>query len=206
MSIWSDNPILHCKIQQPYSVEIWDNILCNNLYNDLVNTFPAHLAKDFNYDGGLKKNLNKTHSELMEFINSSDSWNAFFSTVAEQFFVPHSDFKFEFSMLPCGGGLLPHTDTQRKVQTAVFYFPHSDWKSEYGGEFEIVRSTKNPYDDYSQFDFLDWVDTCKIMSVDYIPNRVILMRRNGHSFHGVRPVKCPNNLMRQSVTVAWLKP
>lgn len=203
--MWSEKPILHCKIEQPYNAEIWDGLLCEESYRKLLESFPSHLAKPFNYHGGLKTNLNRTHPELMDFFGKNKEWMDFYSSVVERFHQKHSDFKFEFSMLPNGGGLRPHTDTVRKATTAVFYFPHKDWERSYGGQFEIVRHKTNPYDDYSQTELLEWEDTEEIMSVPYKPNRCILMHRNGHSFHGVRQVKCPSHLVRQSVTVCWLK-
>ena len=176
-----------------------------SVYKELAASFPAHLAKPFNYNGGLKMNLNRTHPELMTFLRSNKAWFEFYSTVVDRFPQDCTGFKFEFSMLPNGGGLLPHTDTRRKATTAVFYFPSSNWAKTYGGEFEVVRHATDPYADYDQTELLEWKATVPIMAVPYRGNRAVVMHRNGHSFHGVRPVRCPPGVYRQTVTVCWLK-
>lgn len=108
-------------------------------------------------------------------------------------------------MLPSGGGLLPHTDTRRKAMTGVFYFPPVGWKSEWGGEFEVLRHSTDPDGEFDQTALVPWLEMEPVMSVQYIANRVAFMHRCGHSFHGVRPVQCPAGIFRQSVTVAWLR-
>lgn len=205
-SVWHANAKTSWEISDPYHAWIVEGAIDDDAYLRMAQSFPIHLARPYDYPGGLKWNCNRTHPELAEFVESDQDWHEFFHTVADRFQPSrgYSDFKFEFSFLPPGGGLRPHTDTKRKVQTGVFYFPPSDgWLDSWGGSFEVIRH-KDPEKRFGQKDLLEWSDVETFKSVCYIPNRAVFMERSDRSLHGVRPVKQPKGIFRQTVTVAWL--
>lgn len=206
-SIWREATKPSWETRDPYHAWILDGDLTDEAYLRMARSFPAHLARPYPYPGGLKWNCNRTHPELMEFIESNHDWSEFFHGVAERFATPdsYSDYKFEFSFLPPGGGLRPHTDTKRKFQTGVFYFPPVDgWVPTWGGDFEVLRH-QEPERRFHQKDLPPWEEVSTVKSVDYIPNRAVFMERSDRSLHGVRPTSQPEGIFRQTVTVAWLK-
>lgn len=91
-------------------------------------------------------------------------------------------------------GVSPHCDARRKCGTQIFYFnTEEDWKPDWGGHILIMddgghfRAHSAP-----SFDQL-----AVAAALDARDNQCLLFQRTEHSWHGVRPLNCPEGALRK---------
>jgi len=199
--------VLSLDLKDPFDVRVFDDFLQPGFYRVLRSTFPTHGFRTLDRIGQ-KIHLNRGHSEFDDFIQSNSIWRDFYewcesgsleAVVRDSIELGTvSSFRFEFSILPSDGGhIYPHPDTSKKRATVVFYFPPEGWQRSWGGGFEILRvlpTAKNPGKP-------SWDEVETVTVVDFIPNRVVMMKRSSDSFHCVRPIGGPPGRQRRSVTV-----
>lgn len=206
--------VCFAKLDQPFRVMAIDGAIPQSQYEELARSFPVESALHFPYPGGKKENFNQSSPGFAEFMSRNQIWGDFYRSLPD-FGVKVAGpalgvnnlsgrIKFEFSMLPTGGGLKPHPDSASKALTGVFYFTPGGWKSEWGGNFEAVRHRKNPEGDFTNC-FEEWDEVDTLLSVPYVAGRSVFMARANNSLHGVRPVSCPDGVKRLTVTVNWMK-
>ncbi len=197
---------LSIKVENPYKARVFDEFLLPEIYNVLASTFPIHGFRALGKIGN-KIHLNESHDEFEPFMEANSIWCDFYrwckdgsleAVVADT--LPIGEIvstRFEFSILPTnGGGLNPHPDTNKKKATVIFYFPPEGWNLDWGGNFEVLRLKEHL--EHSQNPTISDVHT--VVSVDYVPNRVIMLRRTASSWHQVRPIGGPPGRQRRSVT------
>ncbi len=101
---------------------------------------------------------------------------------------------FEWYYAWQGCAVSPHCDAARKLATHIFYFnTQQDWKASWGGQILILDSERRfPAHSAPQFDEL------KIAAaLEPRGNGSLLFQRTPHSWHGVRPLQCPEGSLRR---------
>jgi len=101
---------------------------------------------------------------------------------------------FEWYYAWQGCAVSPHCDAARKLATQIFYFnTHEDWDPTWGGQILILDSGRR-FKTHSapSFDELRAAAT-----IDPIGNGSLLFERTPHSWHGVRPLQCPQGKLRK---------
>lgn len=205
-------------ISTPFPVAVYDNVIPQDIYEELVATFPGNPDLSDDRVGVTRYNkfyMSDRHQKrkFHEFMLGHPLWNELYEEIRLNFKqmcydalspagFPNPDYAYartwsnmEFSALPAeGGGLLPHPDAKKKVATAVL-FMEPDWKPEWGGAFEVLRRP----DGAEEVDLAPWdeVETVKVVEVK--PCRIVFMQRTPISYHGVRPVNAPRS--RRSLTL-----
>jgi hypothetical protein len=93
-----------------------------------------------------------------------------------------------------GCAVSPHCDAARKLATHIFYFnTEDDWDSSWGGEILILDSERRfPVHSGPSFD-----DLKVAASIEPRGNGSLLFQRTHHSWHGVRPLRCPQGKLRR---------
>lgn len=104
------------------------------------------------------------------------------------------DLKFHFHYTPDGCSVSPHCDAVWKLGSHIFYLnTERDWKPEWGGETQVL-------DDHGRFSARSapaFEDFDEALSSESLGNRSLLFVRSGNSWHGVRPIQCPEGCLRK---------
>ncbi len=198
--------ILTLKMEDPFQVRVFDEFLLPDIYNVLSSTFPTHGFRSMD-DIGNKIHLNESHDEFAPFMKGHTIWGDFYNwcidgsleaVVRDSLEIGEiTSTRFEFSILPSNGGKLnPHPDTNKKKATVVFYFPPEGWQLDWGGGFEILRLKERALNMRKP----TAEDVVTLATVDYEPNRVVIMRKSHNSWHQVRTIGGPPGRQRRSVT------
>ena len=93
-----------------------------------------------------------------------------------------------------GCSVSPHCDAKRKLGTHIFYFNTAeDWDARWGGEIRILddggRFRAHSAPEFDQF---------RVAAVlDAVGNESLIFQRTPHSWHGVRPLECPPDVLRK---------
>ncbi|MDA8052326.1 MAG: 2OG-Fe(II) oxygenase [Rhodospirillales bacterium] len=101
---------------------------------------------------------------------------------------------FEWYYAWQGCSVSPHCDAKRKIATQIFYFnTEAEWPSAWGGRILILDDEKR-LDAHSAPDF----DKLRVAAaLEAHGNNSLLFQRTDHSWHGVRPLECPQEAMRK---------
>jgi len=101
---------------------------------------------------------------------------------------------FHWHYAPSGGEVSPHCDSRLKLGSHIFYMnTHADWRPEWGGETLVLDPGGHlPADSAPDFD-----DFAAAHAAKTLENYSLLFVRRGDSWHGVRPVQCPEGFMRK---------
>lgn len=104
------------------------------------------------------------------------------------------ELSFQWHYTPHGCEVSPHCDAWWKLGSHIFYFNTADdWDPKWGGETVIL-------DDHGRFSHRsapDFADFDAAFGSDSLGNRSLLFVRNGRSWHGVRPLACPEGVLRK---------
>jgi hypothetical protein len=93
-----------------------------------------------------------------------------------------------------GCSVSPHCDARRKLATHIFYFAtEADWEASWGGQI-LILDDGGRFKAHSApaFDAL-----AVAAALDPRGNGSLLFQRTEHSWHGVRPLQCPENVFRR---------
>lgn len=102
------------------------------------------------------------------------------------------NFHWHFTLADCM--ISPHTDSVRKAGSHIFYFnTELDWSPEWGGQTLLLAPREGmPAQSAPSFDnFGDEIAS------DSIGNHSLLFSRTAHSWHGMRPLRCPKGAYRK---------
>lgn len=93
-----------------------------------------------------------------------------------------------------GCSVSPHCDARRKLGTHIFYFnTDADWDPKWGGEI-LIMDDEGQRNAHSAPSF----DDLKVAaSLEPWGNASLLFQRTPHSWHGVRPLQCPQGQLRK---------
>ena len=104
------------------------------------------------------------------------------------------ELSFVWHYTPQGCSVSPHCDSRRKLGSHIFYFnTEQDWDPAWGGETLIL-------DDGGRFEHRSapqFEDFEHIAATEALGNRSLLFARKERSWHGVRPLTCPQGLLRK---------
>ena len=104
------------------------------------------------------------------------------------------EFRMHWHYTPRGCSVSPHCDAKRKLGSHIFYFNTAgDWDPSWGGETLVL-------DDAGRFKRASapaFEDFDSATPAESIGNRSFIFSRCGNSWHGVRPLNCPEDRMRK---------
>jgi hypothetical protein len=114
----------------------------------------------------------------------------------------HRDFRlrFHWHYTPDGCSVSPHCDSKTKLGSQIFYMnTHADWDPAWGGETLILDDHGRLAADSSPpFEAFDTVVAAETMD-----NHSLIFGRRGNSWHGVRPIRCPEGALRKVFIVVF---
>lgn len=109
---------------------------------------------------------------------------------------------FHWHYTPRGCSVSPHCDIEWKLGSHIFYLNMpSDWEPAWGGE-TIALGGNSGLDPHSAPEFDDF--PVQIASNPF-GNRSLIFRREEKSWHGVRPLQCPDGALRKVFIVEFRK-
>ncbi len=101
---------------------------------------------------------------------------------------------YHWHYAPRGCSVSPHCDARRKLGSHIFYFSTADdWDPAWGGETLILDDDGR----FSRRSAPGFDDFPRGYAANAIGNRSLLFQRQGNSWHGVKPVTCPEGRMRR---------
>jgi hypothetical protein len=95
---------------------------------------------------------------------------------------------------PRGCVVSPHCDAKRKLGSQIFYFnTASDWQESWGGQTLVLDDHgRLKSDSAPAFEDFEEVAASRALG-----NNSMLFMRRGHSWHGVKPLTCPEQALRK---------
>ena len=100
---------------------------------------------------------------------------------------------FHWHYTPRGCSVSPHCDAHHKLGSHIFYFNSDDWKPAWGGETLVLddggRLDRRSAPPFEEFD--------REIAAEALGNQSFLFIRRKNSWHGVRPLQCPEDRMRR---------
>jgi hypothetical protein len=116
------------------------------------------------------------------------------NTISRLFDVRRPEFRFHWHYAPRGCSVSPHCDARREYGSHIFYFNgEGDWDPSWGGD-TLVLDDGGAFDSHSAPGFDDFRQAIPCRSVG---NSSMLFHNNGHAWHGVRELSCPEDRMRR---------
>ncbi len=93
-----------------------------------------------------------------------------------------------------GCSVSPHCDARRKLGTHIFYFnTEAEWDESWGGRI-LIMDDRRRFNAHSAPGF----DRLQVAaSLDARGNQSLLFRRTAHSWHGVKPIESPPDVLRK---------
>ena len=108
--------------------------------------------------------------------------------------------RFHWHYAPNGGVVSPHCDSVGKLGSHIFYMnTPDDWDPSWGGE-TLILDDQGRFDVESSPDFDDFDSAIAAETTD---NRSLIFGRRNKSWHGVRPIVCPEGAMRKVFIVVF---
>ncbi len=194
------------RSQKPYPWANPEGLLRPEAFELLRETLPnVSLLEPF--FGKARKGGQRPHDKYqLEYTDGSpvaEPWRAFIEELKGERYRRHMcrlfgvrslSVNFHWHYAPRGCSVSPHCDSKRKLGSHVFYFNTADdWKAEWGGQTVVLDDHgRFPTDSAPDFDDFDQAIDSVAMG-----NRSFVFTRRGDSWHGVRPIRCPEGLMRK---------
>lgn len=104
--------------------------------------------------------------------------------------------RFSWHIAYTGCEVSPHRDGKRKLGNHLFYFnTDEDWNEAYGGNtLALIGLSKPAFNP-------DFEDFSRIESTAMLNNKSFLFARTSSSWHGVKPLACPEGIYRKIFSV-----
>ena len=192
------------QAQRPYPWVNPHGLLTPTGYQRLVESLPA--VSQFTRLFGVKR-AHGQHShdryglEYRPGLQLAPAWQDFIDELAgsayrrficRMFGVRAVELRFHWHYTPRGCSVSPHCDAKHKLGSHIFYC-NPEWNPAWGGETLILddggrfaRSSAPRFEDFDQ----------RIVS-QTSGNRSLLFQRRNNSWHGVRPLECPDGQLRK---------
>jgi hypothetical protein len=186
-------------------------LITDDGYQELVDTLPevstferyfgvkrshgqtSHDRFVLNYQAGME--LPPAWKRFTDEIMSPD-YAAFLRRLFDREFV---DFSLHWHYTPTGCSVSPHCDAEHKLGSHIFYLnTDKDWEENWGGE-TLILDDGGTFSRRSSPGFSDFKSSA---TSEALGNRSLLFQRRGNSWHGVRPIECPEGLYRKVFIVA----
>jgi hypothetical protein len=118
---------------------------------------------------------------------------------------------FEFSLLRTGTLITPHSDSRKKLVSMLLYLPDPRWQDVYGGSTRLFR----PIDEKARSRWCRWNmnhvpdkdrdafyrEMEPGSECEFRPNRLLLFIKSECSFHDMKMIQCPEDILRTSFNV-----
>jgi hypothetical protein len=103
------------------------------------------------------------------------------------------DLQYHWHYAPAGCSISPHCDSPRKLGSHIFYFNDPAWRPEWGGQ-TLVLDDNGRFERRSApaFDAFE-----REIASEVCGNQSFLFARRESSWHGMRPLRCPDGHMRR---------
>ena len=109
---------------------------------------------------------------------------------------------YQFSLLPRGGAVVPHTDAPRKLVSLLLYFRDPEWQDAWGGGTEFyVPLDPGKARKWGPTERIPFEELETIATTEFRGNRLAGFVRSASSHHGVRPVACPMGMARKALLI-----
>lgn len=109
---------------------------------------------------------------------------------------------FQLSVLPPGKTVDPHLDAPRKLVSLLFYFADPDWRPEWGGATEFyVPVDPERARGFAPTARVGFEEMKLVRETAFRPNRLAGFVRSPTSWHGVRPIACPEGRGRKALLI-----
>jgi hypothetical protein len=175
-------------------------------YRELVETLPdvSLFSKVFGKKRRFGQQSHDRYSlPYREGLPLSPAWQQFMADITSERYrralcrivgVRNLDLTFHWHYTPRGCSVSPHCDAKYKLGSHIFYFnTKDDWDPSWGGETLVLddggrfkRSSAPAFEDFD-----------RVYASEALGNRSLLFTRSGHSWHGVREIRCPEGRMRK---------
>tara|TARA_X000000950_G_scaffold289548_1_gene415467 strand:+ start:34379 stop:35137 length:759 start_codon:yes stop_codon:yes gene_type:complete len=170
-----------------------DSIINKNFYVNILNKLYYEIIKS-NLDDPIRaikylrpyKLTNKTNTNY-NFLRSN-----FFANI-------------EYSYIKNNGGIVPHTDSIKKIFTLMLYFPEGNNETSYGTSF--LSSEKKNYSNTHVDDsknLLNDKSTSVLYKTPFIKNTIFGFIRNNKSWHFVEKQDINENYIRKSININFI--
>jgi len=144
----------------------------------------------------------KVHPCWHEFIAELRS-SVYSEWIAALFNTRRFFLTFHWHYATRGCQVSPHCDNPRKLGSHIFYFNSAeDWREDWGGQ-TLILDDAGRFPRESAPDFEDFAGESSSRTLG---NYSLLFGRRGNSWHGVRPLKCPEGEMRKVFIVVINRP
>ena len=194
------------QARQPYPWTTMEGSLTPEGYDALRQSLPA--VEGFDRQVGIRRGYGQAPHDryLLHYrpgLDLASPWQEFLAElqgpVYQEFlrrvlgprtFIPTFEWYYAWE----GCAVSPHCDAVRKLATHIFYFnTDEDWDAAWGGEILILDSERR-FKAHSAPQF----DELKVAaSLEPRGNGSLLFERTPHSWHGVRPLRCPPGQLRR---------
>lgn len=111
------------------------------------------------------------------------------------------EISFEFSRIPTGGLVPPHTDSANKLLSLIIYFPDPKWKESYGGGTKFYRTSDPALEQSWDSEYITLDDLIAFDEAPYKPNYLVGFVKSSNSFHAMDPLQCPEEIVRDSLNI-----
>ena len=106
--------------------------------------------------------------------------------------------RFAWHLTAPGEDVSPHLDSVRKLGTHIFYFNQRlEWRHDWGGETLILNGKMTDRMSPEVMDFE------KVKSIPIRKNRSLLFRNCDHCWHGVAPLRSPEDTYRKTFHIIF---
>ncbi len=193
--------------RQPYPWLNIENVLVDEAYCELCDNMPD--VSLFNRDEGVKRAYGQAPHDRYSLhyhagLRLPRAWEEFLDELQDE---PYQSFlrrvlgvrsfllTFEWHYAWQGCSVSPHCDAARKVATHLFYFNAKEqWDASWGGQTLILDAAGRRFRTHSAPSFEELQVAA---SSEPCGNTSLLFARTAHSWHGVRPLNCPQGSMRR---------
>lgn len=154
----------------------------------------SHDRYVLNYEPGM--DLPGPWLELLEELQG-ESYRRF---VARMLGIDRFLLHFHWHYTPQGCSVSPHCDATWKLGSHIFYLnSERDWDRHWGGETLILDDERRfGYNSAPGFD-----EFPRAYGSAPVGNRSLLFQRTAHSWHGVKPLRCPEGVLRKVFIVEY---
>lgn len=194
------------RSRRPFPWLSAEGLLSDDAYTELRQNLPEteRFSEVF---GGRRRYGQQSHDRyVLEYrrdLSLPEPWRAFIDELSGpvyrrflQRLTGHDRFllHFHWHYTPRGCSVSPHCDAAWKIGSHIFYLnTEDDWDPSWGGETLILDDQgRFRYDSAPAFE-----DFPEQHSGTSVGNASLLFQRTDHSWHGVRPLQCPEGVLRK---------
>lgn len=196
----------------PFAWSSFDALIRDDGYDELREALPP-IERFTPVFGRRRKHGQQSHDryvlEHTAWLDLPEPWRQFVKELKSDSYrdfvarlLGRDDFllHFHWHYTPNGCSVSPHCDATWKLGSHIFYFnAEDDWDPSWGGE-TVILDDAGRFGSASAPAFEDFVDAHEGPSLG---NASLMFRRDEHSWHGVREIRCPKDRYRKVFIVEF---